>query len=72
MVEAGGSIQGLSGPSEIGAKCMVMGAVPYRDDRKLRTQLYFYFASVRARWLSSEPMSKQANINISELILTMY
>ena len=33
MVEGSGSIQSLPWSSEIGAKCMVMGAAPCRDDR---------------------------------------
>ena len=56
MVEAGGSIQGLSGPSEIGAKCMVMGAAPGTIGGK---STYFYFASVRGPEVKSRA-NKQA------------
>ena len=63
MVEAGGSIQGLSGPSEIGAKCMVMGAAPGTIGEN---RLIFTLLPCGARRLSPEPISKQTNI--SELI----
>ena len=56
MVEGSGSIQSLSGSSEIGAKCMVMGAAPGTIGGK---STYFYFASVRGPEVKSRA-SRQA------------